>query len=326
MKIGRRELIGGVLTACVLCLAALGTACQQTQTAAARQPQYQVRLSALAEGLALAHSARAFARVCPPADMTLTIVEAANGPSNLKNVEDGRADIAFVASSLLYEGYQGVIPEFPERFEKISGLAVIQPLVEHVLVGPRSTISSLKDLAGRTVAIGRPGARNAITGPKLLAAAHLASPAHEVQTAFDTAITKLFDGTVDAVLLPAPVPFPLVTQAVSRGARLIEIRGPLADSLRESVRFVRPYTIPPDTYPGLHSRIVTLGIDSVLVARRSLPDGVARGVVGALFDCLPRLSAADPSFQTVDITRAAATPVPLHPGAALYYRERELEP
>ena len=183
---------------------------------------------------------------------------------------------------------------------------MVQPLVEHFLVGPGSTIASLKDLAGRTVAIGRPGARNAITGPRLVAGAHLASPAHELETDFDTAIAKLLEGTVDAVLLPAPVPFPLVTHAVSRGARLIEIRGPLADSLRESVRFVRPYSIPPDTYPGVHSRIVTLGIDTVLVARRDLPNAVAQHVVAALFDCLPRLSAADPSFQTVDVTRAAA--------------------
>ena len=173
-------------------LAALSAACQQKPSAAVRPANYQVRLSASAERVGVAQAARAFGRVCAPADMTLPIVNAANGPANLKNVEDGRADITFVASSLLYEGYQGVIPEFPERFEKISGLAVIQPLVEHVLVGPRSTISSLKDLAGRTVAIGRPGARNAITGPKLLAGAHLATPAHEVQTDFDTAIAKLF--------------------------------------------------------------------------------------------------------------------------------------
>ena len=311
--------------ASLMFLAVLSTACEQKQLEAVRQTHYQVRLSSTGEG-PLGQPGRAFVRLCAPADMTLALIEAANGPENLLNVENGRADITFVASSLVYEGYHGVIPEFPERFERISGLAVVQPLVEHLLVGPRSTISSLTDLAGRTVAIGRPGTRNAITAPKLLAAAHLARPARERPTGFDSGIAKLFDGTVDAVLLPAPVPFPLVTQAVSRGARLAEIRGSLADHLRESVRFVRPYTIPPDTYPGVHSRIVTLGIDTVLVARRGLPDDVARRVVEGLFDCLPRLSAADPSFQTVDITRAAATPVPLHPGAALFYRERELEP
>jgi TRAP transporter TAXI family solute receptor len=321
-------LSSAVWTIGAACLATLNLACQQRQPLPTSETKYRIRVSALVEGRALTQTGQSFARMCaqPSGDLTLTLVEAQNGPSNLKNVEDGRADVAFTAASLLYEGYQGVIAEFPERFERISGLAVLQPLVEHVVVGPRSTISSLTDLAGRTVAIGRPGATNAITAPKLLAAAHLASPVHELQTDFDTAITKLFEGTVDAVMLPAPVPFPAVARAVSRGARLVEIRGPLADRLREQVRFMHPHTIPPDTYPGWHSRVVTLGMDTVLVARRDLPNSEARRVVSALFDCLPRLAAADPSFQLVDTSRAAATPVPLHPGAALYYRERELAP
>ena len=154
----------------------------------------------------------------------------------------------------------------------------------------------------------------------------LAHPAHEIQTDFDTAIDKLFDGTVDAVMLPAPVPFPSVASALSRGARLVEIRGPLADRLRERVRFMHPVTILPETYPGQHERVVTLGMDTVLVARRNLPNWVAQRLVGALFDCVPRLAAIDPSVLMVDISRAAATPFPLHPGAALYYRERELTP
>ena len=289
---------------------------------------FQVRVSALIEGRALTQTGQSFARLCAPSppDLILTLVEAQNGPANLKNVDEGRADIAFLGASLLYEGYRGIVPEFPERFENISGLAVLQPLVEHVLAGPQSTIASLKDLAGRTVAVGRPGARNAITAPKLLASAGLARPAHEIQTDFDTAIDKLFDGTVDAVMLPAPVPFPSVARAMSRGARLVEIRGPLADRLRERVRFMHPYTIPPDTYSGQHERVVTLGMDTVLVARRNLPNWVAQRLVGALFDCLPRLAAIDPSVQMVDINRAAATPLPLHPGAALYYRVRELAP
>ena len=126
---------------------------------------YPVRVSALIEGRALTQTGQSFARLCAPSppDIILTPVEAQNGPANLKNVDEGRADVAFIGASLLYEGYRGVVPEFPERFENISGLAVLQPLVEHVLAGPRSTAASLKDLAGRTVAVGRPGARNAIT-------------------------------------------------------------------------------------------------------------------------------------------------------------------
>ena len=311
----------------IACLVGLTTACQQKPPPAS-DAKYQVRVSALVEGRALTGTALSFARMCAPSssDLTLTVVKAPDGPANLKNVEDGRADVAFITARVLYAGYQGIVPEFPEQFDKIRGLAVVQPLVEHLLVAPRSPISSLKDLAGRTLAIGRLGSMNAVMAPRLLATAQLARPAHEVQLDSDAAIAGLFDGTVDAVLLPAPVPFPSVTQAVSRGAGLVEIRGVLADSLRERVRYMHPYTIPPDTYPGWHSRVVTLAMDTILVARRDLPNRVAQRLVGALFDCRPQLAAMDPSFQMVDISRAAATPMPLHPGAALYYRERDLEP
>jgi TRAP transporter TAXI family solute receptor len=309
------------VVAAIICLVTWTTACQAKSSPMAAE-SYQVRV------WALRGTGQSFARLCAPSasGIILTVVAAPNGPMILKSLDDGSADVAFVTASLLYEGYQGGIPEFPDRFQKISGLAVLQPQVEHVLVGPRSTIASLEDLAGRVVAIGRPGTRNAITAPKLLEQADLVRPARLVHTDFDSAIAKLLDGTVDAVMLPGLVPLPAATRAMSSGARIVEIRGSLADHLRERVRFMHPYTIPPDTYPGQHKRVVTLGMDSVFVARRNLPDWVARRVVGALFDCLPRLAAVDPSFQTVDINRAAATPLPLHPGAALYYREKEIAP
>jgi hypothetical protein len=39
---------------------------------------------------------------------------------------------------------------------------------------------------------------------------------------------------------------------------------------------------------------------------------------------LPQLNAELPFLKGMVPERAPATPVPLHPGAALYYREREL--
>ncbi len=312
-----------LLCVAVVCsaMAAWTTACQPKPSPPA-ETSYQVRIRTLSL------TGQTFAHACVPSppDIVLTVVAAQNGPAILKSLEDGRADVAFVTASLLYDGYQGAIPELPERFEGISGLALVQPQVEHVLVDQRSTIASLKDLAGRPVAVGRPGARNAITAPKLLAGADLARPAQQIHTDFESAISQLFEGTVDAVLFPATVPSPVVSRAMTQGARLVEIRGSLADQLRERVRFMHPYTIPPGTYPGQKARVVTLGMDTVFVARRSLPDWVARRVVGALFDCLPKLAEIDSSFQMVDVNRASATPLPLHPGAALYYRERELAP
>jgi hypothetical protein len=63
---------------------------------------YPVRVSALIEGRADADGTIVRAPVCAvPPDIILTPVEAQNGPANLKNVDEGRADVAFIGASLL---------------------------------------------------------------------------------------------------------------------------------------------------------------------------------------------------------------------------------
>ena len=69
----------------------------------------------------------------------------------------------------------------------------------------------------------------------------------------------------------------------------------------------------------------TLSVDVVLLARAGLDDASCAGLTEGLFRMLPQLSAELPFLKGMDPERAPATPVPLHPGAALYYRERELQ-
>jgi TRAP-type uncharacterized transport system substrate-binding protein len=63
---------------------------------------------------------------------------------------------------------------------------------------------------------------------------------------------------------------------------------------------------------------------TLLAARADLDAAVVRRVTATLFDMLPRLSRELRFLRSMEIERASATPIPLHPGAALYYREKEL--
>ena len=42
------------------------------------------------------------------------------------------------------------------------------------------------------------------------------------------------------------------------------------------------------------------------------------------FDALPSLSSSQDALRFIDLEQAPAMPIPLHEGAARYYREREL--
>jgi TRAP-type uncharacterized transport system substrate-binding protein len=64
----------------------------------------------------------------------------------------------------------------------------------------------------------------------------------------------------------------------------------------------------------------------LLACRADLADELVYWVTRTLFESLPDLANSLPSLRQVDPEHVQASPVPLHPGAARFYRERELFP
>ena len=117
----------------------------------------------------------------------------------------------------------------------------------------------------------------------------------------------------------------VATQATIReGAYLIPIEGLAIDQLRRRHPFVRATAIPRNIYPGQDRVIPTIGLDMVIVCRRDLDEAVVHDLAQQLFDTFPRLSGVEASLRFLKPDRAPATPIPLHSGAARYFREREL--
>jgi TRAP transporter TAXI family solute receptor len=105
---------------------------------------------------------------------------------------------------------------------------------------------------------------------------------------------------------------------LSGGARLLNINGPEVDRLRGDLPLLRRVVIPRGAYPGQSAPVHTVAVDQLLVCRADLDNEVVYELTSVLFDQFP-----DPRLR-VDPQLAPATVIPLHPGAARYYREREL--
>jgi TRAP transporter TAXI family solute receptor len=141
---------------------------------------------------------------------------------------------------------------------------------------------------------------------------------------FLMAIEALTSGKLDAVFITAAEKVEVVRQAMLAGSRLLDVTGPVAERLRVEYPFLQPTTIPPGTYPGQDRPVRTLQESVVLICRQDLDDVIVREITAALFKVLPRLSVSGDFLRLIDVRGAPATPIPLHPGAAWYYREREL--
>jgi TRAP transporter TAXI family solute receptor len=265
----------------------------------------------------------AFKEVLP--GVHFTTVETEGSVRNVEFVETGQAELGLALADVAYMGFSGRVGELGARAARVRGLAVLHPSTIHVLVSPNSTIGSLSDLKGRRVGVGPPGSGTAVTSSLLLRAHGVSADQVEQHVMpFLGAIEALTRGELDAVLITAAAPVEVVQQATRAGARLLDVAGPVAERLRVEYPFLQPTTIPPGTYPGQTTPVHTLRESVILICRQDLDDVIVRDITAALFKVLPGLTVRGDFLRLVDVRRAPATPIPLHPGAAWYYREREL--
>ncbi len=272
----------------------------------------------LGEGLARAYerSLEAVTFQINPSDGAVT---------NMEAIQRGDADLGFAFADVAYIAYVGRLAEASGPFDHLRGIAVLQLTPVHLVVGRDSRIRTVGDLRGRRIGVGPPGSGTALTAGLILQAFGIGESAvHVEQLQFNDAADRLVKGTLDAMFDTAIYPAASVAVATRAGARLIPIAGSPIDRLRHEYPFLRVTVIPRDTYPAGATTIRTIGVDSLLVCRSDLDERLVYDLTRRLFDALPSLSSSQGALRFMDLDQAPATPIPLHEGAARFYREREL--
>nr|HMQ74280.1 TAXI family TRAP transporter solute-binding subunit [Rubrivivax sp.] len=84
-------------------------------------------------------------------------------------------------------------------------------------------------------------------------------------------------------------------------------------------------TIPAGTYNGQTSDVPTMAIVNFLVTHDGVPEETVYQMTKQLFENLDQMVAAHKAASAIKLEQATAgMPVPLHPGAARYYKEKGL--
>jgi TRAP transporter TAXI family solute receptor len=249
----------------------------------------------------------------------------AGAVTNVEAIQRGDADLGFAFADVTYFAYVGRLGGTSGEFDRVRGIAVLQLTPVHLVVRRDSSIRQVGDLRGRRIGVGPPGSGTALTAGLILQAFGIMDTAvHVEQLQFNDATDHLLKGTLDAMFDTAIYPAASVTAATRAGARLVPIAGPPIERLRHDYPFLRVTMIPRDTYPTVANAVRTIGVDSLLVCRRDLDEGLVYDLTRRFFEALPSLSASQGALRFIDLDQAPATPIPLHDGAARFYREREL--
>jgi TRAP transporter TAXI family solute receptor len=258
--------------------------------------------------------------------VTASLRLASGGVEVVSAIERHAADVGFAQSDVVYLAYRRGIERQAYPHRNLRGLAVMWVNNLYVLVRKDSPVRRLEDLRGRRVGFIAPGTSGEF-------AARILLKAHELQyTDFrptfqysDQLLARLIRDELDGVVVAGPTMSRALLQAhETRPLRLIPIGRPALERLRREYPFLKPVVLDPGQLPGQDEPVATVGADWLMVCRRDLPEPVAYAVTKAFIEGLPGLAEANAEASLIDPDEAATAPIPMHPGAARYYREREI--
>ena len=137
------------------------------------------------------------------------------------------------------------------------------------------------------------------------------------------AVDLMAAGGLDAFFLIAGTPAAAVTELIERGiGRLVPIFGPAVEQLRKDNRFFVEHEIAAGIYPGV-ARTPTLSVNALLVTSKGQDERLVQDITAALWRAGNRQVLDEGHAKTREIRLEKAldgVPIPIHPGAARFYR------
>jgi len=260
---------------------------------------------------------------------------------NLKFLKQGTSDIAFTMADTAQDAMVG-----KEGFEGIGAvpvrtLAVLYSSYVHLVALDDSRISRVADLRGRTVSTGAAGSGTTVLANRILQAAGL-DPQRDIRAqslGVAQSVDALKDGKIDAFFWNAGLPTASILDLVNTPgihARFISTDEivPLLNKTFARQRDGDPEVpglyftavIPKGTYKT-NPDVPVVAVANLLVVSESMSETLAHDITRLLFDKKSDLSAIHPQARELAIeTALKGSPIPFHPGAIRYYRERQVWP
>ncbi|MBL1098740.1 TAXI family TRAP transporter solute-binding subunit [Streptomyces sp. 205] len=247
------------------------------------------------------------------------VLTTAASVENLRMLGDGRADMALSLADSAADAAKGRGP-FRQPVP-VAALARLYLNYLHLVVPADSSIRRPSDLTGRTVSLGAAESGTSVTAARVLETAGVRT-VRTVWLGLGESADALAVAEVDAFFWSGGAPTRTIAQlAKRRPVRLIPLEGLVAPLRRSHGAVYQSASIPAGIY-GLHGPTATVGTPSYLVCRSDFATATARAVTAVLFERRDRLPVPDAPGSRLDERYAIGTgTVPLHRGAAAYYRE-----
>lgn len=284
-------------------------------------------------GVALATLSKV--KLAPKYHFSLSAISSAGSGENVKLLNENEAQFAILQGLYGAWAWSGEGPyEKSGRQEQLRSVSMLWQNVEHFIVrsdlAKTGTVTDLNNLDGKKFSIGKKNSGTENSGRQIMKGLKVDPDKFNLAyMGYGGSASALQNGTIDGMNTPAGVPVGAVTQAFAALGKDISILSFTDEQIKEAngnYNLWTKYEIPANTYPGLDKPITTIAQPNFLAVREDISEEDVYQLTKAIYENLPFLQGIHKATKAMAIEKAiAGLPVPLHPGAARYYKEMGIE-
>lgn len=248
---------------------------------------------------------------------------------NAGAIQSGELQMTLIQNDVSFYAYNGrVVEAFVGRpQDKLRGIAMLYPEPVHILARRDANIRSVSDFRGKRVYIGDIGSGVEQNALQVLEVYGM-TPADLRQAqrgAAGSAAQLLQDGRIDAMFYTVGLGNAAISQAsLTTDVVFVEVPSVVIAQLARQYPFLAEFTLPVGAYRGLDRAVTVPTVMASLAASADMTADEVYNVMKVLFDDVARFKSLHSNLETYFTLEGALTglPIPLHPGAERYWRER----
>lgn len=272
----------------------------------------------------------------PKQKIGMSAISSAGSGENVRLLRENEAQFAIMQG--LFGSYAatgtGPISESGPQ-ENLRSVTMLWQNVEQFIVAKDAagdgTVGALADLKGEAMALGRQNSgtigsnRTLLTGLGI----DMDNDYELVFAGYGPSAEALQNGQVKGIGTPAGVPTGAVSQlmaAAGDSVMPLEVTDEQMAAMDGGRSLWTRYVIAAGTYPGQDADWNTIAQPNFLATNADVSEENVYMITKTIYENLPFLQAIHPATKAMAIEKAiAGLPVPLHPGAATFYKEQGIE-
>lgn len=270
----------------------------------------------------------------PKEKITMSAITSAGSGDNINLLRKGEAQFAILQGlygAWAWKGEGAFASMGPQQH--IRAVSMLWQNVEHFVVDSRSVtgnnLTQLSELRDDKFSIGKKNSGTEGSGKHIMSSLGLDIDAFNyVHMGYGASANALRDNKIEGMNTPAGVPVSAVTRAFSSLAdkvKLLNISDEELTKINAKFPLWSRYEIAANTYPGQTESVQTIAQPNILAVNKDVSAEHVYMITKTIYQNLPFLNSIHSATKAMALQKAIdGLAVPLHPGAAKYYKEMGL--